>query len=177
MSSQLHRKKRTRDHDHSIAQAQRARDKHEHGVAKQSRAHEHSAAAAAAAPSGTRATLASSSTRTPVVAVALLLRTARAQNSNSTVRCCCSCSKNEQNKIFAAKKNTTIRVDFQAPGWLFGSGTPSPELLAGSSDFDHLENGPQRPAGANACTVLSTPPCCGPRSRKHEKRPAAKRKK
>ena len=97
-------------------------------------------------------------------------------NLSSTAVCCCSCSKKWESKIFAAK-NTKIRVGFQAPGWLSGSGTPSPELLAGSRDFDHVEHGPRSPPGANAYTILSTPPPCGPRSRKHEKRPAAKRQK
>ena len=64
-----------------------------------------------------------------------------------------------------------------ASEWLFGSGSPSPELLAGARDFDHLEHVPRSPPRANACTVLSTRAPCGPRRRKHEKRPAALREK
>ena len=81
-----------------------------------------------------------------------------------------------EKQIFAAK-NTKIRVGFQAPGWNTGTWTPSPELLAGSRDFMNVEHRPRSPADANARTVLSTPPPWGPRSRKHEKRPAAKREK
>ena len=65
-------------------------------------------------------------------------------------------ARKEKRIIFAAQ-NTKIRVGFRAPGWLFESGTPPPELLAGFCDFDHLEHGPRSPAGANACTVLSAP--------------------
>ena len=72
--------------------------------------------------------------------------------SSSTGFCCCSCSKKREKQIFAAK-TTKIRVEFQAPGWLFGSGTPSPELLARSRDFDHVEHWPRNAASANACTV------------------------
>ena len=119
--------------------------------------------------SSTRATLDSSSTRTPAVAAALLLRAA--------LLCVVAvAARSGKNKIFAAE-NTKIRVGFQAPGWLSGSGTPSPELLAESRDFDHVGHEPRSSAGANACTVQCTSPPCGPCSRKHEKRPAAKREK
>ena len=84
---------------------------------------------------GTRATLDLSSTHTPSVDVVLLLRTARAALL-CVVAVAARCGKN---KIFAAKY-TKVRVGFQAPGWLSGSGTPSPELLAGSRDFDHVEH-------------------------------------
>ena len=53
-------------------------------------------------------------------------------NSSSTAVCCCSCSKKwEKNKIATTSINVKIRASFQDPGWLSGSGTPSPELLAG----------------------------------------------
>ena len=93
---------------------------------------------------------------------------------HSCAWCCCCFNAAYCSSI---SSSMSCRVGFQAPGRLFGSWDPSPELLAGSRDFDHVEHWPRSPAGANACTVLSTAPPCGRRRRKHEKRPAAKRQK
>ena len=158
---------------------------HEHGVAQQSRAHQHSAAAvaaaaAAAAPSGTRAIIDSSSTCTPAVLLLLfyfrvVLEHHKLEQHELEEHCVLMLHLQQEarkTKLFAAK-NTKIQVGFQAPGWLFGSGAPSPEFLAGSRDFDHVEHVPRSPAGSKACTARSSPPLFGPCSKKHGKLPAA----
>ena len=98
---------------------------HEHEQHGQSWAPEHSAAAAL---SSTRATLKSSGPRTPVVAVVVPLLLEQHELEQHCVLLQCSVKRGEQ--IFAAKY-TKVRVGFEAPGWLFGSGSPSPECLLG----------------------------------------------
>ena len=174
------RTQRTRDNDHSISQARPARDKHKHAVAKQPQALRNRSRSSKSSNNGTRATLDSNNARKPAVAVLLLLRIARA-HAVARIIAALLCvvavaARSGNNNIFAAE-NTKIRVGFQAPGWLSGSGTPSPKSLAGSHDFDHVRHGSRSSAGDNACTVLSTSPPWAPRSGKHEERPAAKQEK